>query len=431
VAGLRISGEALSRPIQVANMTLEAAPEQPGQPVALFTSMNIPAGGPSPLAVTARIALRSFELGAHGTSALPRLREFAHVTGSDAEGVLAQLAGDPAMLDFTAQGPWVPPPDTRLALSPANGPVPPPRSIQTNGTVALKNANWKEAFLANQVMIAAATLHMENGKLRWDPVEFSYGSVKGSATLALPENCADPESCPPQFTVHFAELDAAAAEAALLGVRQKGTMLSTLISRISPNASAGWPRLDGTVTADSLILGPFTLSNATAGVKVLPAGAEVSSFQAGVLGGTLSAKVSLATGDKPNYKAEASFTNVNPAQLGQLAAMKWSGGTVSGSGRLELAGFTDEDFGKSASGAWKFEWQHGSMKSAGKVDGKSAVRFDRWSGDAAIADGGIRLRQTDVQHGGQKTPVDATVTFGTPAKMEFGVGAKSAAKAKE
>ncbi len=203
VAGLRVSGEALSRPIQVANMTLEPAPEQAGQPPALFTSMTIPAGGPTPLAVTARIALGAFELGVHGTAALPRLREFAHVTGSDAEPVLAQLAGDAAMLDFSAQGPWVPPPDTRLALSPANGPAPPPRSIQTNGTVALKNANWKASFLANPVMISAATLHMENEELRWDSVEFSYGPVKGSATFALPASCADPETCPPQFTLHF------------------------------------------------------------------------------------------------------------------------------------------------------------------------------------------------------------------------------------
>ncbi len=85
-------------------MTLEPAPEQAGQPPALFTSMTIPAGGPTPLAVTARIALSSFELGVHGTAALSRLREFAHVTGSDAEPVLAQLAGDAAMLDFSAQG---------------------------------------------------------------------------------------------------------------------------------------------------------------------------------------------------------------------------------------------------------------------------------------------------------------------------------------
>jgi hypothetical protein len=428
VAALRISGEALSRPIQVANMTLEPAPERPGQSPALLTTMSIPAGGPAPLAVTARIALSNFELGVHGTAALPRLREFAHVTGSPAEQVLAQLAGDPATLEFTAQGPWVPPPDTRLALSPANGPAPPPRSIQTNGTIGLKNANWKADFLANAVMISSATLHMDNGGLRWDPVEFSYGPVKGTATLELPEKCAEPEVCPPKFTIRFGDVDAAAVQAALLGAREKGTLLSSLLNRIKPNSPPAWPQLDGTVTADSLVLGPVTLTKVTAAVKIAPTGAEVPSFDAGLLGGTLSGKVTLLAGDKPNYQGEASFTKISPAQLGQLAAMNWSGGTVSGGGKLELAGYTDADLGKSAKGALHFEWQHGTISGAGSSTGAGVppalTRFDRWSGDATVADGGLTLQQTEAQRGSRKTPMDATITFGTPAKVTFGTQAK-------
>jgi hypothetical protein len=410
-------------------MTLEPAPEQSGQPAALTTTVSIPAGGPVPLALTARIALRSFELGVHGTATLPRLREFAHVTGSEAEPILAQLAGDPVTLDFTARGPWLPPPDTRLALSPENGPARPPRSIETNGTVALKNANWKAAFLAGPVMISAATLHMENGKLRWDPVDFSYGAVKGSATLALVEDCADPEPCATQFTVHFAQLDAAEAEAALLGVRQQGSVISSLISRISPNSAAAWPRLEGTATADSLVLGPFTVSGVKADMKVSATGLEAPSFQAAVLGGTLYGKVSLTTGDKPEYKTEASFNGLNPAQVGQLAELKGSGGTISGSGKLELSGFTDEDLGKSAKGAMHFEWQHGTVTGAGVPP--VLTRFDKWSGDATVADGGLTLQNAEAQHGSRKVAVDVAVTFGTPAKAEFGGEERPAAKARK
>ena len=427
VAGLRISGEALSKPIQVASMTLEPAPDRPGQPAALATAVSIPAGGPAPLTLTARIALSSFELGVHGTAALPRLREFAHVAGSDAEPILAQLAGEPAMLDFTAHGPWVPPPDTRLALSPENGPARPPRSVEATGTVALKDANWKPAFLASPVMISAATLHMEDGKLRWDPVEFSYGAVKGSATLSLPlpGNCAEPDGCPPQFTIHFAQLDSAEVEAALLGVRRQDSVISTLINRITPNSAASaWPRLEGTATADSLVLGPFTLSNVTAALKVSATGLDAPLFHASVLGGTFSGKASLAAGEKPEYKVEGAFTNLNPAQLGQLAGMKLNGGAVSGSGKLELAGFTDADLAKSAKGALHFEWPHGTLTGLGVPP--ALARFDKWSGDAAVADGGFALQNSEVQHGSRKTPMDATLTFGTPAKMNFGATEQAA-----
>jgi len=63
--------------------------------------------------------------------------------------------------------------------------------------VILHNANWKADYLANYVEIAKATLHLDNGEVRWDPVDFSYGPVKGTASLTLPANC-DPASpaCP-------------------------------------------------------------------------------------------------------------------------------------------------------------------------------------------------------------------------------------------
>jgi hypothetical protein len=434
VTGLRVQGEALSRPIQVATMTLEPSPEQPGQPAALFTSLTVPAGGATPLAVTARIGLRNFELGVHGTAALSRLREFAHVTGSDAEPALAELAGDPATLDFTAQGPWVPPPDTRLALSPTFGPVPPARSIQTHGTVTLKNANWKASFLANAMMIPAATLHLDNGNLRWDPVEFEYGPVKGTATLEIPDTCsktdatpaavpdAASEICPAGFTLHFADLDAAALQAALLGAREKGTLLSSLLDRIKPNSTPAWPQLEGTATADTLLLGPFTLSKVTAAVKILPSGADVSSFQAALFGGTLSGNAALVTGDKPDYKIDASFNAINPAPLGQLAELKFSGGTISGTGKLELIGYTDEDLGKSAKGAVHFDWTNGAVSGAGVPP--ALARFARWTADATIADGGMKLEPGQIQtaqaqHGARNTQVAATVTFATPARVSF------------
>jgi hypothetical protein len=367
--------------------------------------------------LTARLALNSFELGVHGTAALARLREFAHVTGSPAEQALAQLEGEPAMLDFTAHGPWVPPPDIRLTLSPAAG-QPPVRSIQTHGTVMLKDANWKAGFLANPVKISAATLHMEDAALRWDPVDFSYGPVKGIATLQLPQACDDPDGCPPKVTLRFGALDASALQVALLGAHEKGTLLSTLLARITPSSSPGWPQLEGNVTADSVALGPFALTNVAATVKVLPTGADVGAFDAGLLGGTVHGAATLLIGDKPDYNIDAAITNVNPAQLGQLAGMKWSGGELNGKGKLEMMGYTDQDLGHSAKGTIHFDWQHGAVSGVGAP--ASLSRFDRLSGDAAIADGGIDMSAAIVQMGSRKLPAHARITFGMPAQVSFG-----------
>ncbi len=64
-----------------------------------------------------------------------------------------------------------------------------------------------------------------------------------------------------------------------------------------------------------------------------------------------------------------SFTNVNPAQLGHaLSEMKWAGGTVEAAAvQLELTGYTDADFGKSAKGVGPFRvaaWERDGRRRA-------------------------------------------------------------------
>jgi hypothetical protein len=423
VRALKISGEALSTPIQIATVTLEPAEEKSGQPSGLAATAAIPAGGPTPLTVTARLALAGFELGAHGTATFQRLRELAHAAGSPAESALKELAGAPLTLDFSAKGPWVPPVDLRLAQ--AAGSTPAPRSVATNGTITLHDANWKAPFLANAVLIPSATLHLENGALTWDPVQFSYGPVKGTATLHVPAECDDSQECPPQLAMKFSTLDGAVLQAALLGAREKGTLLSSLLQRLSPSAAPAWPALAGTVTADSLTLGPFTLTGVTAVIKVKSASAEATSFDAGMFGGHLHGTATLSPGDKPDYTLEAAFTNVNPEQAGQLAGIKCSGGAIDGNGKIELAGYSDIDLGKSAKGTVHFEWRHGTVAGVGVP--AALAHFDRWSGDPTLAENSMTLKGSEAQRGTAKIPVAAAVTFGNPAKVTFDPAAKQIA----
>jgi hypothetical protein len=49
----------------------------------------------------------------------------------------------------------------------------------------------------------------------------------------------------------------------------------------------------------------------------------------------------------------------------------------------------------------------------------SLGRFDRWTGDAAIANGGLTLDQNLVTTGVRKQSVVATVTFGDPPEVSF------------
>jgi hypothetical protein len=431
VDGLQLSGDGLRTPIHIPKVVLEpvaASPGwQPGQPLspALAATVAIPAGGTAPLAVTTRLALSGYQLMVHGQAALARARELARVAGMANAEALEALAGDPVAVDLSAEGPWLTAPEIPFSnILPAVNEAARPATDSLRGTVTLHNANWKADYLASHVLISTATLHLGNGDTRWDPVVFSYGPVKGTASLSLPADCGATEPCPPRFQLQFGDLDDGVLQEAFLGAHEPGTLLSTLIDRLRFSSAPVWPRLEGTVKADSLILGPVTLREPSAALRILPAGAEITVLDAGLLGGRVHGTGTLSMGDKPSYSLTGRFQKLSPAAVGQLLGMRWSGGVFSADGRIDLSGYTDKDLAASAKGTLHFEWRHGFVSAPAASSSAASVppalaRFDRWTADAEIANGAITLKQNQVQQGARKRVVEAAVTLGNPPTVTF------------
>ena len=474
VEGLTISGDGLGRPLQAPKFTLEpvaivsAAPQSStaeppptlkNPPQALAGSIVVPAGGATPLTLNVRFALTGYQIGIRGQASYARAREFARAAGIPEPPALETLAGDPIALDLTAEGPWMPAegiplesvasaeaapvsapessaPSPTIAPTIGAAPEPPVRDTLT-GTVNVRNANWKADYLAGHVVVNEATLHIENADLRWDPVDLTYGPLNATASLTLPLNCAPeqtpPSPCPAQFQLHFADLDAAALQSALLGAKEKGTLLSDLIDRLHPSSAPPWPQLEGTVTADSLILGPVTLQGVSTSLRIVPTGAEISSFDASVFGGTVSLSGSLtkpATDrDKLAYSLDGDFQKLNATDVGRLLGLRWSGEALSGSGNLDLSGYTGDDLSASAKGTLHFEVRRGIIATAKPVTAASPSKpllipaslahFDRWTADATIANGNILLGQNQIISGSREQSVEATITFGDPPQLNF------------
>jgi hypothetical protein len=403
-----------------------------------------------------------YQIDLRGQASFARARELAHVAGVANGAALDSLAGDAVIVDLSAQGPWLPPqgiPFSNLTAAPS---VPAPATLSSNltsptillpkandspaadsltGTVTLHNANWKADYLANHVEIAKATLHIDPGGLRWDPVDFSYGPIKGTARLTLPTDCQPPLPCAPRFGLQFGDLDASALQAAFLGAHERGTLLSSLIARLHPSAAPAWPRLSGTVKADSLILGPVTLRDASATLNIDSTGAEIGDLTADLLGGSVHGLGSLARADKPVYTLEGQFSKLSPAAVGQLVGLRCSGGEFTADSKIELTGFADKDLAASAKGTLHFEWRHGSVAGAairGNRHTKSLLpaesiplpltRFDRWTADAGIANGAIAIKPSQVQQGSRKRAVEAVVTLADPPVVTFPAPKETVAK---
>ena len=458
VADLVLTGGGLSRPVQASKITLEPSAAPRAEATALTGTVAIPAGGETPLVFNLRLALSGYQVGARGQASFARARELAHAAGIPQSEALAALAGDPLTVDLTAAGPWMQE-EVPLAANTGSASLsavaqesPPPAPAVSadvmpstdslTGTVTLRNASWKADFLASHVQIAEATLHLDGANLRWEPVAFSYGPVKGTASLSVPLHCpselVEPQPCPVEFQMQFGDLDAGLLESAVLGAQEKSTMLSDLINRLHPSASPPWPALEGTVKADSLVLGPVTLHGVSAELRVLPSSVEIASLDADLFDGSIHLAGSLlkpvTDKDKPAYTFEGDFQKLDADSIGALLGLRWAGAPLNGNGKIELAGYTAEDLAASAHGALHFECGRGAIGNQPSESSKAGPvpaalgRFDGWTADADLANGGLTLDHNVVSAGAHKQSVQATVTFGDPPVVSFEAPKQAAAK---
>jgi hypothetical protein len=434
IQGLQLSGSGLSEPIRIPKVLLSPAPVSAAQPSgssgALTATVAIPAGAEVPLSVSMHFAFSGYQLTMRGQTSIQRGRELAHLAGINYAAALNTLTGGPVSVDLTAEGPWWPvptpipaPPSTASPTAIGSALQFAPSADTLGGTVSLHNAVWKADFLANPVKISQATLHLDSGDLLWDPVAFSYGPVKGTATLSLPAPCDAPQSCPPTFQLQFGALDAAVLQTAFLGAHEPGTLLSTLINRLRPTAAPAWPRMEGSVKAESLILGPVTLHGAGATVSMIANGAEITAFDAALLGGRIHGTGTLhaaaSAQDKPAYAFEAQIDKLSPPTLGQMLGLRCTGRDFDGNGKIELAGFTGNDLAASAKGTFHFDWRHGTVAANSGLVPPALARFDRWTADAEIANGVLTLRDNQVKRGAHADPVQVAVTLADSPKVTF------------
>jgi len=458
VDGFELSGEGLSKPIEAAKLVLvpataamaAAAGNQPSSalPVGLETKVGIGAGASAPLTVTARLVLSGYQITLRGLASLARARELARMAGVANVASLDELAGDAATLDLTADGPWWPAsvlPESSAAAGAglpaavllAKGAVAMPGDTLT-GTVTLHNANWTASYLANHVEIAQATLHLEDQNLHWDPINFSYGPVKGTARLDVPARCAEGGNCTPTFQVQFDELDASAMQAAILGAREPGTMLSTLLARFHPASAPAWPVVDGSVHADSLVLGSITLNGVTAKLRIADGAAEISAIDADLLDGHFSGRGALRgagpSQPKPAYTIEGHFEKLSPAAVGRVVGQTWTGRSLAGDAKVELSGFTEEELAASAKGTLKFDWEHGAVGMGDEAPPvaeavpATLARFDKWTADAEIADGKVTLKNSQVLQGARKRPMEGALTLASPPRVTWAPAKETQAK---
>lgn len=431
VTGFSLSGGPLDQPLQFADFRLVPINGANALSVALQGESTVTAGGAAPLLVSARLGQSRFALKVQGAASYKRLQQVAQLAGIGGATEFERLSGSAPEVDLSAEGAWIPAEERPLMMVHLEGGGAADMHEQTGepdksllGTITMHKAVWRPEQLAGAVDLETAVLHLSGGGAQWEG-SFSYGPLKGTATIEPSTACRAGQSCTAQVSLNFDQLDAQVLQTALLGAQDKKTLLTSLLAQFTSSSPPAWPASDVSLNANTLLLGQVKLEKAALSVAIRPNAAEIKTFGATLFGGELQVTGTVTNGQKPSYALTGSLEKADPKRLCGYLELRCSGGPIGVSGKVNLTGFTAKDLGATAAGSLHLDWVRGAVQ--GRVAlaatpspiAKDVARFSRWTGDATIGSSSVTFEQSDLTQGRRTTKVPLVITFGEPPSVSF------------
>jgi hypothetical protein len=314
---------------------------------------------------------------------------------------------------MTFSGPWLAEPAALAANAPERL-----AGSSLQGWMHLQHAQARLDWLPEPVEIASAAAEFGGDRVRWSNMSVSVNgiAVRGSADAAL--RCNETDVCPMHFNLDIPNLDAATLQSALLGAGRHGELLETILAQVERQTSS-WPAMSGQAQVESFALGTLALHNARVSLSVQDHQVKIASLDAAALGGSVHASGTVeASGSRPRYSLDTSWSAVSVAQVAALFNEKWAAsGTMDGGAKLVLTGYSSANLASSAQGTFHWVWNSGSLlgptgTGAAKVVNTSLGadpnprRFGQWSASGTVANGTLTLDKA-----GAANPVSGTISF--------------------
>ena len=373
------------------------------QPVALLLEpIQIDLGGGNPLLANVRLTRQGYQLHYSGGAMLQHLLPLAHAFNI-VPGAFQGLQGNgTADYNLTVQGDWL------LPLIDIDQTTP---LSDVSGAVALRNADFQPAYLAEPVHIVTATAAISPTEVRWNGVTATLGTTHFNGNLRIPLPCIAP--CERHFDLTAASVNFGALAASLQG--QDEGVVQDLINRVR-SRSQDWPLLDGTAHIARLDLGQIEIANASADLALHDGNLEVRSLDGRTLGGTLHATGAVDLASTPGYDAAVQLRHVSMPEVAQLLKEHWGPGQIDLSSDLVMSGATASDLSGSANGTLRWNWTSGALP---QLTSTPLHRFDRWSGHGKVAKGTLTIGSSEIT--GNNVTAMVTGTIGSDRSLDLKV----------
>ena len=383
-------------------------PTSLGEQALLLRAFTLAGPGPSPLMADGRFTATRFAVHMDGEATVRKLTAIGKNFGLLSSALAPLTSLGTAAINLTIRGPWLlPVPD-----------IDHPLTVDTaEGTLELRNARIAPDFLPAPVDLISASATFSGDQMAWRLSAFNYAGLSGEGALRYRIPCRGEKGCDAQFALRFPALDATHAEAALLGGSEREVTLKEMLARLDGRARP-WPRLSGTIEADTFTLSELTVHDLRASLAIDGNHVQMSSLDGRTLGGTLHVSGALdATGSRPHYAADADLSKANAAEIASLFHEKWGSGVISLATHFDMTGYTASEFASSATGTYRWDWAHGSLLAE---PGLALSRFDRWQAEGRVTEKLLTLDHSSLTPGGQPMAVTGSISFDRALKLGLG-----------
>jgi hypothetical protein len=381
----------------------------PNDPALLLEPFSLSNSETAPLLADGNFTADHFSVHFAGSVSVKKLaaigRSFGFLTSAFAPFGAVGVAD----INLTVRGPW---------LIPVTD-VEHPANSTADGIIDFKNTRISAAFLATPVDLPAVTANFKGNQVTWDIQDFDFAGMHGNGFLTNPLPCTTSRGCALNFDLHFASLDIAKLQTALLGGTGRGGAINDLLAGLNSKPRP-WPTLNGNLSAAILKLGDLSLHNARAALAIAGTETRIESLIGESLGGTLHTNGTIDTTDKqPHYTLDVDLTRANAADIAALFHEKWGSGIMNANAHLDLSGYTEEKLSDSAKGDFHWDWFRGSLPGSPE---DTLSRFDRWQAAGAIANHQFSIDHGAIYHGGEFVPVTGTISFARNLNLSIGTG---------
>lgn len=377
-------------------------------PALLLQPFSLTGSGPAPLMADGQFTADRFAVHLAGTASVKELAAIGKGFGFLKAALSPLTSQGSAEVNLTIRGPWL------LPVADADHGN---AADTAQGTLQIRNARLAPGFLPSPVEVISADAIFSGDQVEWEPLSFEYAGLQGEGALRYRIPCAAEKGCNPHFDLRFSSLDAAKAEAALLGGSGRGGTLKDLLARLDTR-SRPWPAMSGTLSASTLKLEELTIHDARTTVAIDGSHVQIESIDGHALGGTLHGSGALdASGTRPHYALDIEMTKANAAELAELFHEKWGSGLFNLNTHLDLTGYTEDELASSAKGTFHWDWTHGSLSTEAAAE---LARFDRWQAEGAVAEKLLTLAHSRLTRGKMSLPVTGAISFGRGLKLSLG-----------